>query len=515
MDVGAHRKRVYDTKPSVDNELWKRAFCFDLDLPLEVDDDYWKSGDSYQTAFTQPIGNPSVVSGFVSLLKLTQIMAHALRTIRKKKKYCIDKSKVLLGLVSDDWQEQIVSQLNTALDEWVESVPEHLRWAAHIENEVFANQSATIYSTYYLVLILIYRPFSQASVYLPQQDVPAKPSKPFPFPADSICANAAHSAIRIIDVQTRRGMSNVPNMISVAQMCAVTQLMGLYVLRASRESDAGTKARERDRIMQDIERCIHCLELVESRWIMARKFIQSFSDSLPSPSDSHDFKGKEKFDYNDGPLASRVPSIHIQPSTSGGSSQSWSSAFDVRPLSTMSDSEQALTNRANWRWFHENPTFAQQRIGKRHVGDPLRHHVPQLVPSSNPHEVRFVTPGMEGGFARRVEIDPRESSQLRSAPPLPPVVSEEPISSRSRGGERALASGQALSIVTLQSAVCDEQVGGWNRQAAAVRVPQHPYASLHQTPRQVYRYSALILFYPQKQRNAADKSINTRLQGIC
>lgn len=39
--------------------------------------------------------------------------------------YCIDKSKVLLGLVSDDWQEQVVSQLNTALDEWVDSVPEH------------------------------------------------------------------------------------------------------------------------------------------------------------------------------------------------------------------------------------------------------------------------------------------------------------------------------------------------------------------------------------------------------
>lgn len=26
MDVGAHRKKVYGSEPSVENELWKRAF---------------------------------------------------------------------------------------------------------------------------------------------------------------------------------------------------------------------------------------------------------------------------------------------------------------------------------------------------------------------------------------------------------------------------------------------------------------------------------------------------------
>ena len=28
MDVGAHRRKVYDAKPSVDEELWKRAFWY-------------------------------------------------------------------------------------------------------------------------------------------------------------------------------------------------------------------------------------------------------------------------------------------------------------------------------------------------------------------------------------------------------------------------------------------------------------------------------------------------------
>ncbi|EJD02602.1 uncharacterized protein FOMMEDRAFT_84516, partial [Fomitiporia mediterranea MF3/22] len=297
MDVGAHRKKVYSPKPSVENELWKRAFwmlvlfdrigaaslgrpcCvreedFDLDLPLEVDDEYWIPNDPSQPAFKQPPGKPSMVSGFVSMLKLTQIMAHALRTI-----YCIDKSKVLLGLVSDDWQEQIVSQLNTVLDEWVESVPEHLRLSNGIENDVFSNQSATLYTSYYLALILIYRPFSHASALLPepQQDAPARPNKTFPFPADSICTSAAHSAVRIIDAQMRRGLSNIPNMVSVAHIAAVTQLMSMHAAQVtasgSRDVDPSARLREREKYLQDVEKCIRCLEMAESRWIMARRFL--------------------------------------------------------------------------------------------------------------------------------------------------------------------------------------------------------------------------------------------------
>lgn len=56
-------------------------FSFDLELPLEVDDEYWTPSDPSQPVFKQPAGKPSMISGFISMLKLTQIMAHALRTI--------------------------------------------------------------------------------------------------------------------------------------------------------------------------------------------------------------------------------------------------------------------------------------------------------------------------------------------------------------------------------------------------------------------------------------------------
>lgn len=54
----------------------------------------------------QPEGVPSRISYFVAYLKLGQILAFALRTI-----YTINKSKVLLGFVGEEWEQHIVSEL--------------------------------------------------------------------------------------------------------------------------------------------------------------------------------------------------------------------------------------------------------------------------------------------------------------------------------------------------------------------------------------------------------------------
>jgi hypothetical protein len=54
---------------------------FDVDLPMEIDDEYWENEHEPDQAFKQPAGKPSVLSYFVSLIKLIQILAVALRTI--------------------------------------------------------------------------------------------------------------------------------------------------------------------------------------------------------------------------------------------------------------------------------------------------------------------------------------------------------------------------------------------------------------------------------------------------
>ena len=53
---------------------------FDLDLPAECDDEYWSPSDPKE-AFKQPPGKPSKMSYFIAYLKLSQILAFALRTI--------------------------------------------------------------------------------------------------------------------------------------------------------------------------------------------------------------------------------------------------------------------------------------------------------------------------------------------------------------------------------------------------------------------------------------------------
>jgi hypothetical protein len=39
--------------------------------------------------------------------------------------YSINKSKVLLGFVGQEWEQRVVSQLDSALNQWVDSVPDH------------------------------------------------------------------------------------------------------------------------------------------------------------------------------------------------------------------------------------------------------------------------------------------------------------------------------------------------------------------------------------------------------
>jgi len=121
QEVGAHRRRPGQTRPTIEGELWKRVFwmlygvdiymsaflgrpratsydeyvftfsrpdariynqhgSFDLDLPIECDDEYWESSDP-ELAFVQPPGRPSDLVYWTTFLKLLDICSLAQRTI--------------------------------------------------------------------------------------------------------------------------------------------------------------------------------------------------------------------------------------------------------------------------------------------------------------------------------------------------------------------------------------------------------------------------------------------------
>lgn len=53
---------------------------FDLDLPINCDDEYWETEDP-KMRFLQPPEKPSKIAAFIAMIKLNRILSFTLRTI--------------------------------------------------------------------------------------------------------------------------------------------------------------------------------------------------------------------------------------------------------------------------------------------------------------------------------------------------------------------------------------------------------------------------------------------------
>lgn len=267
QDVGAHRRKMYTTTVTADDELWKRAFwglvlldrwlssilgrpCalqdedFDLDYPVDCDDEYWDHPDPEQS-FKQPPGKPSKITFFIVYLKLLQVLAFALRTI-----YSINKSKIILGFVGPKWEQHIVAELDSALNKWIDSVPDHLRWDPTREDMRFFNQSANLHVTYYHLQILIHRPFIPS---------PRKPS-PLSFPSLAICTNAARSSSHVIDIHMKRTKQPMPQVQSAIFTAAIVLLLNIWgAKRAGMNADPKKE-------MAEVHRCLAVMKFGEKRF---------------------------------------------------------------------------------------------------------------------------------------------------------------------------------------------------------------------------------------------------------
>lgn len=202
QDMGAHRRMTYGAVPTVEDELRKRAFwcliamdrsmCnilgrsysiqpedFDADYPIECDDGYWVT-DCPQTAFRQPLGIPSSVAHFNWYLKLTDIQAHALRTI-----YSV---RGAVDFKDPERAQRTVAELDSRLNNWAGSLPQELRYDPHREDTPFAAQAASLHAAYHMLRIFIHRPF----ITTPRADC-------LPFPSFTICTNAARACIQTLD----------------------------------------------------------------------------------------------------------------------------------------------------------------------------------------------------------------------------------------------------------------------------------------------------------------------------
>ncbi|KAF7328632.1 Zn(2)-C6 fungal-type domain-containing protein [Mycena sanguinolenta] len=221
QDVGAHRQR--EGQPTVESELWKRAFwalvsfdrqismahgrtCasqyedIDADLPIECDDEFWENEDPAR-AFIQPADKPALSSFFNCYLRLNNIFAVGLKML-----YSLNKTKRLLSYRDQAWEEHIVAELDSALNGWIDRIPPHLRWDPNRPEDAFFDQSVFLYCSYYQVQMTIHRPF----VPMMRSAVPRS------LPSLGICTNAARSCSHVAETsRLRKNGVPVPEILSV------------------------------------------------------------------------------------------------------------------------------------------------------------------------------------------------------------------------------------------------------------------------------------------------------------
>lgn len=285
QDVGAHRWRTFGEKKSVDRELWTRAWwclivmdrmasaatgqtnsaswgCeFDVGFPTECDDEFWDHLDPHQS-WRQPESVPSKISFFISHIKQTAILASALEyqyaNHKTKSLYLMDQYR--------DLDRKVVMELDSTVNKWVDSIPEHLRNPQAQRNSVFHRQSIVLHAELYALRILMHRPFLSST------------DKQSTLSSIAICTNAAKACSRLFDPHSISSQ-NVVHRLQWPIFSATVVLL-LSVWSSKRLCSEGPSSRQ----MQNVENCIAMLRHSERRWQSSGQLVDMIQ-SLVSASD--------------------------------------------------------------------------------------------------------------------------------------------------------------------------------------------------------------------------------------
>ncbi|KAI0260436.1 fungal-specific transcription factor domain-containing protein [Gloeopeniophorella convolvens] len=279
QDAGAHRRRRSKVH-TVEDESWKRVFwgllmfdiwmsshigrpCaiteeeYDVDFPIECDDEYWENPDPSLT-FKQPPGKPSVMAFWILMIRINLLHSYALRTIYSLNRKAVGKEQ--------GWEVRVISELDSSLNRLFQSIPDHLRWdpprMEHVselsdEQRVFLSQSAILHVTYYYVQITIHRPLITS---------PRDPTF-ISYAPLAMCANAARTCSHIFDeYQSRMPNRSWPTMHLPAFCSALVLLLRLW--SAKRLGVVLDPEKE----LGDIDKCVRVLESAENRWSTAGRY---------------------------------------------------------------------------------------------------------------------------------------------------------------------------------------------------------------------------------------------------
>ncbi|KIK64937.1 hypothetical protein GYMLUDRAFT_159957, partial [Collybiopsis luxurians FD-317 M1] len=261
--IGVHRSGFGKGRDPKEIELWKRAFWqliifdtassivlgrprsssindLDLELPAMCDDEYWET--SYpDDAFMQPENTPSKLTFWIHHIKLIEILGFA--------QCSIVNPWGPTTLSTTEWNQKAIMKLDSALDQWIDALPDFLKYNHHRKDSIFTHQSVMLYAEFYWARIQVHQRF---------MSWPGQISM-LTFPSLAICANAARSCVHLLNGHHEQFKIRFAHLVPPIFSCAVVLLINLWRGIQFKMSLDATKE------MNDIQKCLNMLALYEDR----------------------------------------------------------------------------------------------------------------------------------------------------------------------------------------------------------------------------------------------------------
>ncbi|KAM0754722.1 hypothetical protein T439DRAFT_345565 [Meredithblackwellia eburnea MCA 4105] len=425
VDVGAHREnRMRWNASPLEDQLRRRAFhalfgidrsisaalgrplaihdedC-DLGDPIDISDEALDEWDRRGRGTPPPESTePGPLAGVICMHNLQRIAGRALRLLYGMNRQSNTSQRTA----------EAVYELDSLLNEWLNSVPEHLKWNPTMQDPRWLAQSAALHSSYYCCQILVHRDFispSRAQLHA--------------FPSLAICSNAARSCSHVMDAIRERGLEQdafwfVP---LSAVTCGLILLINVF-------ANGPTGAALTSSAMSDVKKCIAILDALAPTTFLASKCASGLSrlaSMAMTPPKARDpnapsLKRPNDFDDSASPASSSSLSNHASPNSgdvSLGDSDVQSAYKQSRkrenPHSTMAPSKTSLpltTDDLSLLTFNGRPTFA----------------APGSVQWSMPGPGSGVTAPSVSTFAPQLQGDipafPQQSLHQQQPPPQQP-----------------------------------------------------------------------------------------------
>ncbi|KAJ7175432.1 fungal-specific transcription factor domain-containing protein, partial [Mycena filopes] len=230
---GEYRRKRDEHNMNLQDEAWRRVFwrvsylvfdrmgCVfhgrppgfdledeDVDLPLEVDDEYWERGS------VQPLGKPPLHSYLVQHARLCIILGDAMRRL-----YVSTETKMRYGWHGPEWERSTVAELDSAMNDFLDSIPPHLRWdPVSPPQGTFFDQSLALHVAYQHIQIMIHRPYIHKMGALAG-------------PALSICTGAARSILHMASVWLKKWQKQPPILLNSVFVSGIILVLNMFITK--------------------------------------------------------------------------------------------------------------------------------------------------------------------------------------------------------------------------------------------------------------------------------------------